>query len=251
MCAAVSRDVRVYPDLATLSRESARAVVHAITARTTGGGHFTLALSGGETPRDLYRTLATEYQNAVPWGQVHLFWADERYVPPDDPRSNYRLVRDTLLSDIPIPSDNVHPMPTDFPDPRDAARAYERELKRHFSSPWPRLDLIVLGMGSDGHTASLFPGSPALSEQERWVVDVQPPVDPPVRLTLTLPVLNNAASVFFLVSGAGKASALWRALTEPHDPALPAGCIRPAGREPVWWVDEPAAVLVRRDIGAL
>jgi len=105
-----------------------------------------------------------------------------------------------------------------------------------------------LGIGSDGHTASLFPDSPALNEQKRWVVDVRAPLAPPVRLTLTLSVLNHATAIFFLVSGAGKASALWRALTEPSRPTLPAGCVRPVGGEPVWWVDEPAAALVRRDI---
>jgi 6-phosphogluconolactonase len=142
-------------------------------------------------------------------------------------------------------------MPTGFPDPRDAARSYERELTRQFSAPWPRLDLILLGMGPDGHTASLFPGSPALGEQERWVVEVQAPVDPPVRLTLTLPVLNHATSVFFLVAGAEKADAVRRALTSPGGPlACPAGAIRPTGGPPVWWIDEAAAALIRRDLDA-
>jgi 6-phosphogluconolactonase len=245
----VSRvDVRIYPDRETVSRECARAIVHAITARTGGGDRFTLALAGGETPRILYRSLATEHRTAIPWSQVHLFWGDERYVPPDDSRSNYRLVRDSLLGDVPIPPGNVHPMPTDLPDPRDAARAYERELRTHFHAPWPRIDLILLGLGPDGHTASLFPGSPALGERERWVVDVRAPVDPPVRLTLTLPVLNHADSVFFLVAGAEKAEAVRRALAGPRDPlTCPAGAVRPAGGSPVWWVDEAAATSIRRD----
>jgi 6-phosphogluconolactonase len=247
----VSNDVRIFPDLETASRECARAIVQAITARTTGGDRFTLALAGGETPRALYRILATEHRTAVSWGQVHLFWGDERYVPPDDPRSNYRLVRDTLLGAVPIPPDNVHPMPTDFPDPRDAAQAYERDLRTHFPPPWPRLDLILLGLGSDGHTASLFPGSAALHEQERWVVDVRAPVGPPSRLTLTLPVLNHAASIFFLAAGAEKADALRRALIGSHDPlACPAAAVRPVAGGPVWWVDEMAAALIRRDRGA-
>ncbi len=244
-------DVRVYPDLGTLSRACAGAIVRAITARTGGGDRFTLALAGGDTPRVLYRILATEQRDAIPWGQVHLFWGDERYVPPDDPRSNYRLVRDSLLDVLPIPRRNVHPMPTDFPDPRDAARAYERDLRTYFPAPWPRLDLVLLGMGPDGHTASLFPGSPALGEQERWVVDARAPVAPPVRLTLTLPVLNHAASVFFLVAGAEKAEAVRRALAGPRDPqACPAGAVRPADGRLVWWVDERAAALVRPEIDA-
>lgn len=245
----VNRDVRVYPDLGTLSVECARAIGDVITTGARREGRFTLGLSGGETPRVLYRILATEYRNAIPWSHVHLFWGDERYVPHDDPHSNYRLVQDALIGDVPIPHDNVHPMPTDFPDPRDAARAYEGELRRTFSAPWPRLDLILLGLGPDCHTASLFPGSPALAEHERWVVDVRAPVDPPVRLTLTLPVLHQAASIFFLVAGADKAAALRRALTGSRDPLVcPAGLVHPASGAPVWWVDEAAAASVRRDL---
>lgn len=241
------RDVRVSPDLEAVSRECARAVAQAIMGGTRGGDRFRLALSGGETPRALYRSLATEHRDAVPWGQVHLFWGDERYVPPDDPRSNYRLVQDSLLGDVPIPRENVHPMPTHFPDPRDAARAYERDLRANFPGPWPRLDLILLGIGPDGHTASLFPGSPALGERERWVVDVQVPAEPPGRLTLTLPVLNHGAAVFFLAAGADKAEAVRRALTGPRDPlACPAGAVRPEGGNLVWWLDEGAAALIRR-----
>ena len=251
MGAAVTSDVRVHPDLGALSRGCARAIVDAITEHTRGGDRFTLALAGGGTPRALYRILATEHRNSIPWSQVHLFWGDERYVPYDDPRSNYRLVQDSLLGEVPIPRDNVHPMPTDFPEPGDAARAYERELKTNFSAPWPRMDLVLLGMGGDGHTASLFPGSPALGEQARWVVDVRAPVDPPVRLTLTLPVLNHAAAIFFLVAGAEKAEALRRALTGPPDPlACPAAAVRPVGGRPVWWVDETAATLIRSEIDA-
>lgn len=243
-------DVRVFPDLEVASRECTRAIIDVITQWTRGGHRVALALAGGETPRALYRCLATEHRDAVPWGRVHLFWGDERYVPPDDPRSNYRLVQDSLLRDVPIPRDNVHPMPTHFPDPRDAARAYEQDLRTHFPAPWPRVDLILLGIGPDGHTASLFPGSPALSEQDRWVVDVRAPVDPPVRLTLTLPVLNHAAAVFFLVAGTAKADAVRRALTGPLDPlACPAGAVRPVGADPIWWLDDAAAALIRRDRG--
>ncbi len=241
MVSRVNADVRVRPDPETLSRAVAHALVSRISDGVTRGTRFSLALAGGSTPRTLYRLLATEYQDRIPWAQVHLFWGDERYVPPDDPRSNYRLVRESLLDHVAIPEGNVHPMPTDRPDPDDAARAYERTLREYFPESWPRLDLVLLGMGPDGHTASLFPGSPALQERERWVVAVQAPIDPPRRLTLTLPVLNRAASVFFLVTGPEKANALRRALTGPPDPiTCPAGAVHPEGGGLVWWVDEKA-----------
>lgn len=244
----MNADIRIYPDLDTLSR----AIAGALVDRITGGaavrtGRFSLALAGGSTPRRLYRVLVEAYRERVPWARLHLFWGDERYVPPDDPRSNYRLVRESLLEDAPIPAGNVHPMPTHLPDPGDAARAYEGTLRAYFSTSLPRLDLVLLGMGPDGHTASLFPHSPALDEQRRWVVPVHAPIDPPVRLTVTLPVLNNAACVFFLVAGAEKAEALRRTLAGTSDPdPTPASAIRPPGGRLVWWVDEKAVALVAR-----
>ncbi len=239
----VSPDVRIYPDVEELSRAAARSLIETIVAVTgRHRAHCHLALAGGNTPRTLYRLLATEYREQIPWTQVHLFWADERYVPPDDPRSNYRFVRETLLDHVAIPAENVHPMPADLPKPEDAARAYEQTLRSHFSPPWPRFDLVLLGLGADGHTASLFPGSIALTERERWVVAVRAPVDPPLRLTLTLPALNHAAHVFFLVAGAEKADALRRVLTGTPDPAgWPGAGVRAAAGAVVWWVDEKAA----------
>lgn len=246
MVPALNADVHVLPDPGRLGVAVARALVRMITERVAGGGRFSLALAGGGTPGTLYRLLAAEYRDKIPWAQVDLFWGDERYVPWDDPRSNYRLVKESLLDHVPIPRENVHPMSTDVPEADEAAAAYERTLRKHFSGPWPRLDLALLGMGADGHTASLFPGSPALGEQKRWVVAVRGPADPPLRLTLTLPVLNNAAAVFFLVTGAEKAAALRRALTSPPDPtACPAGAVRPVDGALVWWVDEKAAGSIR------
>jgi 6-phosphogluconolactonase len=246
MVPALNADVRVLPDAEKLGVAVARALVRMITGRAAGAGRFSLALAGGSTPRTLYRLLAAEYSDKIPWSQVDLFWGDERFVPWDDPRSNYRMVKESLLDHVPIPRENVYPMPTDISEPDAAAKAYERTLRNHFSGPWPRLDLVLLGMGADGHTASLFPGSPALGEQRRWVVAVHGPADPPLRLTLTLPVLNHAAVVFFLVTGAEKAAALRRALTSPPDPtACPAGAVRPQDGALVWWVDETAAVSIR------
>jgi 6-phosphogluconolactonase len=238
----VRPDVRVFPDREALSREAAHALAQRVQETMARAGHFSLVLSGGRTPRTLYRVLATDYGDALPWTRIRLFWGDERYVPRDDLHSNYRLVRETLLDHVSIPAENVHPMPTDQPDPAEAAMAYERTLRTLFPSPWPRFDLVLLGMGADGHTASLFPGSPVLDEQARWVVPVRAPVEPARRLTLTLPVLNHAAVVFFLVSGPEKAEVLRRALTGSPDPTVcPAAAVRPVEGELIWWVDEPAA----------
>ncbi len=249
MAARMNAVVRVYPDVETLSHAVATSLADQIRTVVSSQAHFSFALAGGSTPRTLYRVLARDCQDAIPWARVHLFWGDERYVPRDDPRSNYRLVRETLLDEVAIPAPNVHPMPTDFPTPDDAARAYENVLRAHFPYTPPRFDLILLGMGADGHTASLFRHSPAVEERTRWVVAVSAPVEPAVRLTLTLPVLNAAVSVFFLVTGGEKAETLRRVLTEPPDAlARPASAVRPAGGTLVWWADKAAARLVPTSI---
>lgn len=193
----------------------------------------------------LYRLLAAEHHGTIPWDRVHIFWGDERCVPPEDPRSNYRLAREALLDSVPIPGENIHRTPTGLSNPEDVAREYEEMLRRHFASPWPRFDLVLLGIGPDGHTASLFPGSPAVGERERWVVAVRAPVEPARRVTLTLPVLNRAARVHFLVAGAEKAPAVKQALTGPPDPqTCPAAAVRPIDGTVVWWLDQAAAELL-------
>ena len=173
---------------------------------------------------------------------MHVFWTDERYVAAHDPNSNYRMARDTLLDHVPCPSGNVHPMPTHFSSPDAAARDYERTLRGYFHDSWPHVDLILLGLGEGGHTASLFPGSSALREQTRWVVAVTASAEPPRRLTLTLPVLSRAASIHVLVAGAKKAGALHHVLTGLPDPnAYPASGVRSAAGTVIWWVDREAA----------
>ncbi|HET9000839.1 MAG TPA: 6-phosphogluconolactonase [bacterium] len=235
-------DIRISADGDRLARDVARAIVERLNQPLVPGGSRSLCLAGGQTPRDLYQVLATEYRDTIPWPRLHLFWGDERYVPPDDAQSNYRLVRESLLDHVPIPKENVHPMPTNLPDPNDAAAAYEQTLRERLSPPWPRFDLVLLGMGSDGHTASLFPGSPALAERTRWVATSRASVEPRVRLTLTLPVLNRAALVFFLVAGAEKADILRRVLAGPSEPVpYPAAAVRPEDGRVVWWVDQQAA----------
>lgn len=235
-------DLRVYPDLEALSRAAAESLVELAAAAAAQTGCFSIALAGGQTPRRLYQLLATDYRGRTPWPGVEVFWGDERYVPHDDPRSDYQMARETLLAAVPLPRENIHPMPTDAADPEEAAQAYESVLRAHFPSrPWPRFDLVLLGLGAEGHTASLFPGSPALVEERRWVVAAEVPVAPPRRLTLTLPAINHARHIYFLAAGAGKREALAQALAETPDVArCPAAGVRPVEGEVVWWVDEAA-----------
>lgn len=236
--------VHVFPDLDTLSRAVAAEVVTRARQAIETQGRFLLVLSGGTTPRRLYRLLGGEFRDRIPWEQVRLFWGDERYVPPDRPQSNYRMVKEALLEHAPIPAMNIHPMRTDHVHPEEAARAYEEELRMHIS-PTSRFDLVLLGLASDGHTASLFPGSRALDEASRWVVPVRVPAEPPQRLTLTFPALNRAEQVFFLAAGLAKAGALHRALVGTSDVHLaPATGVRPASGSVTWWVDNTAASML-------
>lgn len=238
-------DLRVCADLDDLSFQSAEAAVATINDAVRRSGTCSIVLSGGSTPRTLYRLLASRFQAQVPWGNVHVFWGDERYVPPDDPRSNYRMAKEALLDHVPCPPDNIHPMPTHFPGADAAARDYERTLRSRFAGDWPHFDLVLLGIGDDGHTASLFPGSLALAERTRWVVAAQAPVDPAVRLTLTLPALTRAAVVYVLVAGASKADALRNVLEGAGDLIkYPAAGIRLAEGSVVWWTDRDAAAWV-------
>lgn len=211
-------------------------------------GAFTVCLCGGATPRPLYGILAREsdrFRSRVPWERTHIFFTDERYVPPDHPDSNLRMVRDAMLSRVPIPEENVHAIDTRLPDASRSAEEYERLLIRFFhlgQGEQPRFDLILLGLGGDGHTASLFPGTEAVRETRRLVTQQWVDVLGMHRITLTLPVLNNASTVIFLVSGGGKAGTLRAVLCEPRsDPPLPAQLIAPREGRVFWIVDRDAA----------
>ena len=205
-------------------------------------GSCSLLLSGGSTPRASYELLAARFRDRVPWKQVHLFWGDERFVLPDDPRSNARMARGALVDHVPCPPANVHPIPTVLPSADSAARRYEDTLRAQFPGDRPAFDLALLGLGEDAHTASIFPGSPALVEQARWVMAVTAPAEPPRRITLTMPALTAAAQLFVLVSGAGKAEALRRALDPASPPArYPAAALQGAAGRVVWWADRAAA----------
>ena len=235
--------LQVCTDVAELSHRLATAMVATIDRVVQRTGRCSLVLSGGTTPRALYGVLASaRFRDRIPWPVVHVFWGDERYVPPDDPRSNYGMARAALLDHVPCPPANVHPMPTQFAAAEDAARDYEQTLRRWFDGERPRFDLVLLGLGDDGHTASLFPGAPALAERTRWVVAVQAPAEPPLRLTLTLPVLTGAGAVHFMVAGSSKRAALRHVLAGPHDwTAYPAAGVHVESGELYWWVDREAA----------
>jgi len=238
-------DIRVFADIDELSLRAAEAAVRTINECVQRNDSFSIALSGGNTPRTLYGLFSTRFRDQIPWTKVHVFWGDERYVPRADSQSNYRMARETLLDAVPCPVGNVHPMPTELPDPDLAAREYEKTLRNYFSEDWPRFDLVLLGLGDEGHTASLFPGSPALEETKRWVVAVKAPAEPPLRLTLTLPALTQAANVYFLVTGSNKAQALHHVLNGLPDPKnYPASGVRLARGAVIWWVDRDAAALL-------
>ncbi len=205
-------------------------------------GRFTVALSGGSTPRGLHQELVANFSSQLRWAQVFFFWGDERHVPPDDPDSNYRMANETLLSKLAIPQDHIFRVP-ELPDAGEAARQYEQTLQDFFRSApgsFPRFDFVLLGMGPDGHTASLFPGTTALEENEHLVVANWVEKLKTFRITLTYPVLNNAASVMFLVSGEEKADMVRKALNEP-EANLPCQKVCPVNGELLWFLDKGAA----------
>ena len=208
---------------------------------------FSVALSGGNTPRRVYELLAEdEFKDQIDWPQVHLFFGDERPVPPDDPASNYGMARTALISRVPIPESNVHPI-SGAGDPHENARDYEHELKAHFpGATWPRFDLVWLGIGEDGHTASLFPGTAAIKENKAWVVANWVDHLNEHRITLTAPAINAAANVVFLVTGENKAARLAEVISGPFKPhALPAQLIKPTRGSLLWMVDAAAASQLR------
>jgi len=241
--------VRTVPTRAALSAAAAEYFVETAAEAVRMHGRFTVALSGGATPNNVYALLATKpFRSRVSWPAVHVFWGDERCVPPDDPRSNYRAGYEMLLSHVPIPSANVHRMRGEI-DPPDGAAQYEAELRTHFATstgaprfaPRERFDLTLLGVGLDGHTASLFPDGTAINERTRWVSPDYARSASTWRLTLTLPVINASARVLFLLSGEEKRPIARRILNASNDGApLPAQRVDPVEGEMVWLVDTAA-----------
>jgi 6-phosphogluconolactonase len=242
-------EVEIFPDKNALVRAEAERIVKLAREAIASRGRCLVALSGGSTPKPLYELLATPpYAGQLDWSGVHLFWGDERCVPPDHPDSNYRMTREALLDRVPLPAENVHRIRGED-DPRRAAEAYERTLREWFGPEDPpkrSFDMVLLGMGPDGHTASMFPGSDAATETRRWAMAVH--VERPRemwRVTLTTVVLNAAADVTFLVAGADKAPRLHEVLQRRSDRPLPAERIHPARGSLHWLVDDAAAAALR------
>lgn len=234
--------ISIYPDLEALSWAAAGILLERAVLATAKRSRFSVALSGGSTPQRTYQLLAAPpFREQVPWSQVHIFWGDERCVPLDDPRSNANRAYESLLNQVPIHRDHIYPCSC-ARDPAEAAKDYERQLKEFFQQKPPRFDLIYLGLGADGHTASLFPGTSVLSESERWVSEVYISGQEFHRVTLTVPVINSAAAVVFLVSGDDKARMLRQVHEGPEDiERIPAQLIKPIDGELFWLVDRQAA----------
>jgi len=237
--------ISIYPDHEALSWAAAGILLERAMLATRERSRFSVALSGGSTPQRTYQLLAAPpFREQVPWNQVHIFWADERCVPMDDPRSNAGLAYEILLNRVPIPPGQIHPISC-AGNPNRTAKEYESTLQEFFRGQPPRFDLIFLGLGKDGHTASLFPGSQLLEEGERWVSEVYVPGQDFHRATLTVPAINSAATIAFLVCGQDKAEVLKRVLEPPGDPErLPAQLVDPVDGELIWMVDSRAAALL-------
>lgn len=243
--------VEVFPDRKQLIEAAAEQITRLASEAIGANGRFTIALSGGSTPRPLYALLATGgYASRIDWPHVHIFWGDERCVPPTDPQSNYRMAREALLDAVPIPRSHIHRIRGED-DPEQAAADYEQALHTFFGSgaggpPAAGFDLVLLGMGENGHTASLFPGSAAVTEQVRWVMAQYVEAVAMWRITLTPVVINAAKNVTFLVSGVDKAERVREVLEGPLQPKiLPAQAIRPAHGQLVWLVDKAAAARLK------
>ena len=234
------REVMILPEAGAIAREGAERFTALARLAIAATGRFTVALSGGSTPKALFALLVDQ---PIDWAHVHVFWGDERCVPPDHADSNYRMAHEALLSKVALPAQNVHRMRGEI-DPAQAARAYEAELRHVFGSiEWPRFDLILLGLGTDAHTASLFPNTSAIHEATHWVVGHFVEKLQTHRLTLTPPVINHAKQIIFLVAGTDKAAALRSVFEGPRDvDQFPAQVIEPLTGRVTWLIDEAAAV---------
>jgi 6-phosphogluconolactonase len=246
-------ELHVYKDADQLSHAVARWLTDAVASTLKKSDRFTIALSGGSTPKILHRILAAApYREEIDWSKLHLFWGDERDVPFDDDRNNAKMAYDTLLNFVPVPPSQVHVMRTDIP-PEDSAADYEKILHRYFDAPGPvgsspdainlnSFDLVLLGMGDDGHTLSLFPGTDVVHEEKAWTKAYYLKAQDMYRITLTKPIVNRSSRIAFLTTGAGKAHALKEVLRGAYNPDLyPSQEIKPVSGELHWFVDEAAA----------
>jgi 6-phosphogluconolactonase len=243
-----TRDIEIFPATSNLFHAAAEEFMRAARTAIGAQGRFTVALAGGSTPKGLYSLLAMNYTDFV-WNRVFLFFGDERHVPPTDAESNYRMVNETLLSKIQVPSENVFRVGAENADASAAAIDYESKIRKFFAlkaGEFPRFDLILLGMGPDGHTASLFPDSAGLKDNEHLVIANWVEKFKTHRISFTFPVLNRAAEVLFLVSGADKAPVLAQVLQGDPSLALPSQKVQPSDGKLLWMLDEAAASKLKR-----
>jgi 6-phosphogluconolactonase len=247
-------EVRILPDAGAIARRAAQMFVDTAIAAVQQKGSFAVCLSGGSTPKTLHGLLVSDpaLRSHLPWDKMHVFFGDERHVKPDDPESNFRMASETLISKSPLKPEQVTRIKGEYSEAEQAAKEYEQDLRTHFKltdGQFPGFDLVLLGMGSEGHTASLFPGTKALRENRRiavhnWVGKVL--MD---RITLTAPAINNAAHILFLVTGADKAPALTAVLERVYEPdQLPAQLIQPMNGTLLWLVDSAAGSMLTRAI---
>jgi 6-phosphogluconolactonase len=243
-------EIKLTSTMEALHRAAAAEFVSAASDAVRQRGAFNVCLSGGSTPKSLYSLLATdsELRNQIPWGKCFFFWGDERHVPSDNAESNYRMAKEAMLDKVPVPPANIFRVSSELQDAAEAARKYQRTLSEHFKlkgGELPRFDLTLLGMGPDGHTASLFPGTSALNETTKLVVDNWVGKFNTQRITMTVPVLNNSARVIFLVAGDDKALPLKAVLEGPFVPIqLPIQSIRPTTGSALWLIDPKAGALL-------
>jgi 6-phosphogluconolactonase len=242
-----SRQIEVLSTAADLFHAAAEEFVKVGRQAIGAQGRFAVALSGGSTPKSLYSLLASSYAD-FPWARTYFFFGDERHVPPTDPESNYRMVSESLLSKVAIPAQNVFRVRAENPDAASAAADYEAQLRKFFElkpNQFPRFDLIFLGLGPDGHTASLFPDSAGLKETARLVIANRVEKFKTDRISFTFPVLNNAGEVIFLASGSDKAEMVREVLEGKPTPPLPAQQVQPTNGRLLWMLDESAAAKLR------
>jgi 6-phosphogluconolactonase len=239
-------EIEIFPNHASLALRAAEQFAALAEYAIRKRGRFVVALSGGSTPKPMNALLATpRFVELIEWEKVFIFWSDERCVAPEDPESNYGSARESLLVNVPIPAGNIQRIYGEL-SPEHAAQKYEDKLREFFAGqPTPRFDLILLGLGDDGHTASLFPGTPAVRENSRWAMAVthqEPPLPLVDRVTLTPAIINAAANITFLVTGQAKAERLRQVLRDPYNPdRLPAQAIRPKNGKLFWFLDDAVA----------
>ena len=245
---AAERTIQILPTAADLFHAAAEEFTRVGRQAIAAQGRFAVALSGGSTPKALYSLLAASYPD-FPWARTYLFFGDERHVPPTDPESNYRMVSESLLTRIAIPAQNVFRVKAENPDATAAAANYEKQIRRFFAltpAEFPRFDLILLGLGPDGHTASLFPDSPGLKENSKLVIANWVENFKTQRISFTFPVLNNADEVIFLASGPDKAAMVHEVLEGKPTPPLPSQQVQPTNGRLLWMLDAPAAAKLSR-----